>query len=206
MCDTRLAIQTRIRFTEGEAVMKKKKDLVGQMFGILVVVAPAANKVTSGGNPLSYDFGLNNSEGTLIVLIECQGRQHFFASSLFGGEEQFAIQQEHDRRKREYAREHGIPLIKIPYTCNTQEKVNAFLDDALSALGITPPVPEEASENDSPFSFHSNNLESHSNTSESDSNNSENNSKASESPVTKTFPKMLPRSCTRRPAPVAEAV
>ena len=33
----------------------------------------------------------------------------------FGGEEQFKIQQEHDRRKREYAEKNGYKLLEIGY-------------------------------------------------------------------------------------------
>lgn len=65
-----------------------------------------------GGGLLSYDFYLPNYK----LLIEFQGEQHEKAhSGLFGGEEQFVKQQEHDRRKREYAKEHNIHLLEIWY-------------------------------------------------------------------------------------------
>lgn len=60
---------------------------------------------------LSYDFYLP----TFNKLIEFQGEQHIRAVSRFGGEEQLKIQQEHDRRKREYAKEHNIDLLEIWY-------------------------------------------------------------------------------------------
>ena len=64
-----------------------------------------------GGGNLSYDFYLPNHN----MLIECQGEQHESPIEYFGGEEQFAIQQEHDRRKREYAKDNGYKLLEISY-------------------------------------------------------------------------------------------
>lgn len=63
------------------------------------------------GGLLSYDFYLPDYN----LLIECQGQQHEKPVSVFGGEEQFKIQQEHDKRKREYAKEHNIELFEIWY-------------------------------------------------------------------------------------------
>ena len=64
-----------------------------------------------GGGNLSYDFYLPNHN----MLIECQGEQHERPIEYFGGEEQFAIQQEHDKRKREYAKDNGYRLLEISY-------------------------------------------------------------------------------------------
>lgn len=64
-----------------------------------------------GGGKLSYDFYLPNFN----LLIEYQGEQHEQPVDLFGGKEQFQIQQEHDKRKREYAQEHNIELLEIWY-------------------------------------------------------------------------------------------
>lgn len=60
---------------------------------------------------LSYDFYLENYN----LLIEFQGIQHYKPVDKFGGEKQFKIQLEHDKRKREYACNHNIELLKIPY-------------------------------------------------------------------------------------------
>jgi hypothetical protein len=64
-----------------------------------------------GGKLLSYDFHVPYYN----MLIEFQGKQHENPVDVFGGQEQFKVQQEHDRRKREYARLHGITLIEIWY-------------------------------------------------------------------------------------------
>lgn len=63
------------------------------------------------GHLLSYDFYLPNYN----LLIEFQGAQHEHPVEYFGGEEQFEIQKEHDRRKREYAKSHNIKLLEIWY-------------------------------------------------------------------------------------------
>ena len=64
-----------------------------------------------GGRLLSYDFYLPQFN----ILIECQGIQHEKPIEYFGGEEKFKIQQEHDKRKREYAKEQQIELLEIWY-------------------------------------------------------------------------------------------
>ncbi len=64
-----------------------------------------------GGGLLSYDFYLPHYN----LLIEFQGKQHERPIEFFGGEEKFKIQQEHDRRKQNYAKEHNINLLEIWY-------------------------------------------------------------------------------------------
>lgn len=60
---------------------------------------------------LSYDFYLKDKN----LLIEYQGIQHYQPVKVFGGNEKFAIQQEHDKRKRHYATNNNIKLLEIPY-------------------------------------------------------------------------------------------
>lgn len=64
-----------------------------------------------GGKLLSYDFYLPQYN----LLIEFQGEQHKHPVEYFGGEERFKIQQEHDRRKYEYAKKNNINLLEIWY-------------------------------------------------------------------------------------------
>ena len=64
-----------------------------------------------GNSSLSYDFYLPDDN----LLIEFQGKQHHEPVKAFGGEEQFKIQQEHDKRKRQYAKDHNIKLLEIWY-------------------------------------------------------------------------------------------
>jgi hypothetical protein len=82
-----------------------------------------------GGGYLSYDFAYFE-EGVLVYLIECQGMQHFSPVDYFGGEKKFESQLEHDRLKRQYAKEHNIQLIELDYNlihqhagcCKTAER------------------------------------------------------------------------------------
>ena len=64
-----------------------------------------------GGRELSYDFYLYDYD----LLIEFQGQQHECPVDFFGGTEQFIVQQEHDKRKKEYAKIHNIDLLEIWY-------------------------------------------------------------------------------------------
>lgn len=63
------------------------------------------------GGKLSYDFYLPGYN----MLIEFQGEQHERPVDFFGGEEQFKIQLEHDKRKKDYAAYHNIKLLEIWY-------------------------------------------------------------------------------------------
>ena len=63
-----------------------------------------------GNGQLSYDFYLSDYN----LLIEYQGEYHDGTARLQSIEE-FEIQQEHDRRKRDYAKKHNIELMEIWY-------------------------------------------------------------------------------------------
>jgi hypothetical protein len=63
-----------------------------------------------GGRNLSYDFYIPQYN----VLVEYQGEYHDGTASI-QTEEGLKTQQEHDRRKREYAKSHGIDLLEIWY-------------------------------------------------------------------------------------------
>ncbi len=89
---------------------------------------------------LSYDFFLPDYN----VLIEYQGKQHYEPIQCFGGEEQFKVQQEHDKRKREYAYNNGIRLIEIPYTIDTQEDIELFLQEELAMAFKKPSINKTA--------------------------------------------------------------
>ena len=69
-----------------------------------------------------------------MFLIECQGEQHYNVVEFFGGQSVFDKQQEHDKRKRDYAMLHNIPLLEIPYTIRTYENIFAFIKDFASDL------------------------------------------------------------------------
>lgn len=63
------------------------------------------------GRQLSYDFYVKSKN----LLVEFQGRQHYFPVKKFGGEKKFLKQQEYDDRKRKYAKDNNIRLLEISY-------------------------------------------------------------------------------------------
>lgn len=82
--------------------------------------------------PLRFDFAILNPDGTIKSLIECQGEQHSKPVAAFGGEEQFEIQKKYDEMKREYAKEHGIPLLEI----KNKDRKYAKVEELLKKQGI----------------------------------------------------------------------
>ena len=84
------------------------------------------------GGYLSYDFLIYKGDEP-FGLVECQGQQHYRPVDWFGGEVQFEVQQEHDRLKREYATEHGIPLLEISYVESAAGETDVLMD---AFLGI----------------------------------------------------------------------
>ena len=66
------------------------------------------------GGKLTYDLYIPKYN----LLIEAQGVQHEKPIEYFGGDEQFKIQQEHDKRKREYAENNNFDFLEIWYYQN----------------------------------------------------------------------------------------
>ena len=71
---------------------------------------------SSNGRPLRFDFAVFDDEGNIDFLIEYQGRQHYEASSKFGGKKGLYQQQFNDNKKRRFCALNNITLIEIPYT------------------------------------------------------------------------------------------
>ena len=71
--------------------------------------------VSERGRVLRFDFIVFNEEGVPIRLIEFDGEQHIKPIAYFGGEEHLIQTQKNDQIKNQYAIEHKIPLIRIPY-------------------------------------------------------------------------------------------
>lgn len=67
-------------------------------------------------NPYArFDFAIFRKDGSLFKIIEFDGEQHFKPVEIFGGEDQFKIQQIRDNNKNEYCKNNNIPLLRIPY-------------------------------------------------------------------------------------------
>ena len=81
----------------------------------------------TGNQVLRYDFHIPSKN----LLIEFQGEQHyrpvdFNNEGMEQAEKNFEIQQEHDRRKREYAQQNNITLLEITYL--EEDKIEEILD------------------------------------------------------------------------------
>lgn len=72
---------------------------------------------------LPFDFYIPE----LNICIEYDGEQHFKAVDHFGGEEGLKIRQFHDQIKTNYCKHNNIPLIRIKYDENIEEKLNSFI-------------------------------------------------------------------------------
>ena len=71
---------------------------------------------SSSGRPLRFDFVVFDDDGKIDFLIEYQGKQHYEASSKFGGKRGLYQQQFNDNKKRRFCALNDIKLIEIPYT------------------------------------------------------------------------------------------
>ena len=71
---------------------------------------------SSNGRALRFDFAVFDDDGNVDFLIEYQGRQHYEASSKFGGKKGLYQQHYNDNKIRRFCAIHNITLIEIPYT------------------------------------------------------------------------------------------
>ena len=62
----------------------------------------------------SYDFAIINEQSQIIRLIEFDGEQHYKESFSLSWES-LEIIQKRDKEKNQYAKDHNIPLVRIPY-------------------------------------------------------------------------------------------
>lgn len=81
-----------------------------------------------GGQSLRFDFYLKSKSGE-IILIECQGEQHFRSTKWFGGDEYLGKLQIHDMLKRDFARTYNYRLIEVPYTKVLYSDIEQFLKE-----------------------------------------------------------------------------
>jgi len=71
---------------------------------------------SDNGRPLRFDFAVFDDDGKIDFLIEYQGKQHYEASSKFGGKRGLYQQQYNDNKKRRFCALHDFKLIEIPFT------------------------------------------------------------------------------------------
>ena len=87
-----------------------------------------------GGGLLSYDFYIKKYN----ILIEYQGEFHD-GTAWQQTEIDFLYQQEHDKRKKQYAEEHCINLLEIWYWDyeNIEQILNKVLNNLENSVEIT---------------------------------------------------------------------
>ena len=71
---------------------------------------------SENGRPLRFDFVVFDDDNNIDFIIAYQGRQHYEASSKFGGKRGLYQQQHNDNKKRRFCALHDFTLIEIPYT------------------------------------------------------------------------------------------
>lgn len=74
---------------------------------------------------LPFDFALFDDQQNLLCLIEYQGEQHFESrkNDIFGYEQRKYT----DKSKKEYCKQHNIPLYEITYKQNIIDELNKIL-------------------------------------------------------------------------------
>ena len=76
--------------------------------------------------PLPFDFAVLDDK-KIIALIEFDGQQHFEPVKAWGGEENLKLTQLRDQIKNEYCKAHNIPLLRIRYDEDIEERLDKFL-------------------------------------------------------------------------------
>ncbi len=78
------------------------------------------------------DYFLNKHDKyNRIWIIEYDGEQHTRPVKRFGGIDKFIKLVMNDSIKNKYCKDNNISLIRIPYTINTQEDINLYLEDKI---------------------------------------------------------------------------
>lgn len=76
---------------------------------------------------LPFDFAIFES-GSLRLLIEYDGKQHYIPVPHFGGEAGFKKRQERDAAKDAYCKANNITLLRLPYTLTDNEIKNKIIN------------------------------------------------------------------------------
>lgn len=84
------------------------------------------------GFPYRFDFAIFKEDGSLVALIEFDGRQHFEAIPFWGGAAGLAYRKQCDQDKSNYCAENRIPLLRITHA--EYFRINSILDHELRGL------------------------------------------------------------------------
>ncbi len=108
----------KCRSSKGEIAISKFLD----QNKILYVTQKTFPSLRGQKGLLKFDFYLPSYP----LCIEYDGRQHFVAVDLFGGQEAFLKTQQHDKIKNQFCSEHNIKLIRISYTEDINQKLKSI--------------------------------------------------------------------------------
>lgn len=75
--------------------------------------------------PLRFDFCIK--DGNKVILVECQGIQHYESIEFFGGEEALEYRKRNDDIKRDYCVSKGFKLVEISYRAFDTNKYKDIL-------------------------------------------------------------------------------
>lgn len=105
---------------------REMMECLGDM-GIQVIREYSFKDLTnSSGRFLRFDGMIY--KGNQMLLIECQGPQHYQPVSFFGGDAGFERLRENDNFKKIYCRKNGIPLLCIKYDHDVYSAIRKFID------------------------------------------------------------------------------
>jgi hypothetical protein len=111
--------------SKGEKMTAKVLNSMGVKFIRLHQIEDCVSKSC---RKLTFDFYLPDYN----ALIEYDGEQHFYPVA--GRDEQFIRTEQNDKIKNNYTRKNNIPLLRIPFTFNTEELISGELSNFISKL------------------------------------------------------------------------
>lgn len=84
---------------------------------------------------LRFDFAILNEHNEVIRLIEFDGEQHRKeVTGIWGENDSLEERQYRDQLKNEYAKQHKIPLVRIPYSLRNKLNIQMLLKDEYNIL------------------------------------------------------------------------
>lgn len=118
--------------SKGEKLVQTILDDIGIKYSIQYVFDDLGGQ----NQRLPFDFFLED----INMLIEYDGIQHFKEVKYFGGHHKLIDQQRRDNLKSEYAINHGISLLRIPYYLADDEVIKS-IKEAINARKAEQPLP-----------------------------------------------------------------
>lgn len=87
--------------------------------------------LSNNNNPLKFDFCILNDNNKPIKIIEVNGTQHYQKNHQWYSEERV----EYDIKKREYCKQHNIPLLDLDYNKDDSIPEKIWMEKLTTFLG-----------------------------------------------------------------------